>query len=434
MGLKINFSWMIISRLSMMFTAFISASLINRSLGPFDRGILAELQVLVAFLVVVFSFSLDSTIYHFSNREVYKISDNSKFVTIFLLNLLYSFLAVISFLVFVFLNPDMILANNHLVLLSIILLISTMLACNLIVFYQALNKFRVVAAIGLAQSVTNIVLVGVGFLFGILNIYIVVLVLSFVQIVAWATIIYLAVKEKLMRGSFSLNHAKAMILAGLKIHIATIITFVYAKFNQLLVVQISGYEEAGYFAVSVTLIWALVVIPGTFQTVLYPRVVHFTDDYEITIRSLRVVFYGWGLMILGLLIISKPIIFIYGGKDFILGSLDSFRILLLAAWFLPMASIVSPYLIKKGAFLLITKFSLLFGAVSLLMNFILIPKYGGIGAAWATSISCFLVFISSIIMLKIVSKKNPLEFLKNNGEIMNLYENMLNYWRSRIHR
>jgi len=108
---------------------------------------------------------------------------------------------------------------------------------------------------------------------------------------------------------------------------------------------------------------------------------------------------------------------IYGGGEFVNDSLSSFRVLLLTSWFLPLASIVSPYLVKVGAFSLMSKFSIGVGIASLILNYIFIPYKASLGAAWATSISCFLVFIVSLITLALVTKKNTLSFLRLRGGV-----------------
>ena len=52
----------------MVATTLFTGALINRSLGPFNRGIFAEAQTWVALFVVIFGIGMQAAIYHFSNN------------------------------------------------------------------------------------------------------------------------------------------------------------------------------------------------------------------------------------------------------------------------------------------------------------------------------------------------------------------------------
>ena len=216
-----------------------------------------------------------------------------------------------------------------------------------------------------------------------------------------------------MSGGFSKNLAKGMISAGFKQHIATIATFVYTKINQLIVFKYCGESSAGMFAVALSAAFYLMFIPMTFQTVLYPRVIHATDDYEITIRSLRWGFYGWGAIVFLMILFAKPILLLYAGSSF-LPSVNNFRILMIAAWFLPLSSILAPYYIKRGAFGLASISAVLLGIGSMGLNIVLVPRYADIGASLATALTCFIGFCMVLVFLWHLSQKNPLVIFNPN--------------------
>jgi O-antigen/teichoic acid export membrane protein len=152
-------------------------------------------------------------------------------------------------------------------------------------------------------------------------------------------------------------------------------------------------------------------IPMTFQTVLYPRVIHAADDFEITIRSLRLCFYGWGGIVFLMILLAEPILFVYGGKSF-LQAVTPFRILMIAAWFLPLASLIAPYCVKVGAFYAMTTTAVILGVISVGLNLLFIPKFSATGAALATASTCVLGFFASLLLLGYLRKQSPLEFLR----------------------
>jgi O-antigen/teichoic acid export membrane protein len=205
--------------------------------------------------------------------------------------------------------------------------------------------------------------------------------------------------------------AKIIWSAGLKQHVATISTFVYMKINQLILFRYCGEAETGIFSVSLAIALALMFLPQTFQTVLYPRVIHAEDDYEVTVRALRVGFYVWGLVVLGIMLLAKPILLVYGGASF-LSSVNLLRILLVGVWFLPLSSFVAPYCVKIGAFNACSASAVILGLISIALNFVLIPKFAATGAALATSFTCITGFGLALLLLWYLTKNNPLIFLK----------------------
>lgn len=409
-----------------MVALILTGSLINRSLGPLGRGILAEMQTWVALFIVIFGVSIDTATHHFANRKAYVEDDKTKFMTIFSLNLIYVFLATVALTFFVFYCPRQVSSKTieFLFLLDIFLIIS-MLATNLAVFFQALGNVKFFALIGITRAAINIAIISIAYFFGFISIKFVIVTMIIVQAIALFIILTASLRSGLIFGHFSKDIAKGLIIKGFKQHIATVSTFVYIKINQLIVFRYSGETQAGFFSVALTLAIYLMLIPETFQIALYPRVVHSNDDYEVTVRSLRFWFYVWGGVVLLLFLFAKPILLIYGGKAY-LPSIKVFRILMLATWFLPLSSLVAPYCAKKGAFGISSLFAVSLGIISIGLNLSLVPGYASIGAAFATSTTCVIGFCMSLLLLRYLSKRNPLmifrpDFKKELSFVRDIY-------------
>ena len=418
MDLRQNFIWMLSSRTVALAIGFIAAALINRALGPSMRGIYAEMQTWIGLFTVLFGISMDTAIYHFSNKSLYEMDDKSKFVTIFSLSGVYGLLAALALTIFIFLWPKQVSSetSKYLLLLDF-LLIAIILVGNLTVFLQALGNIKYSAIIGFVQGVINVLVIGYAYIADFLDIKIVLISLLIINIVTFLMLIVKFAKYSFLSGRFSKNLSKGIIGAGLKQHIATIATFVYTKINQLIVFRYCGESETGIFAVSLSAAFYLMFIPMTFQTVLYPRVIHATDDYEVTIKSLRLGFYIWGGIVILMILFAQPIILIYAGKDF-LSAIDTFRILMVAVWFLPLSSLLAPYYVKAGAFGLASISAILLGIISIILNFILVPRYSIIGASIATAFTCLTGFCIILIFLWYLSRKNPfVVFLPDFKEI-----------------
>jgi O-antigen/teichoic acid export membrane protein len=407
MDLKRNFIWMLVSKTMAMVAGLITAAMINRALGPSGRGIYAEMQTWVGLFAVLFGMSIDTAIYHFANKSLYGTDDRSRWMTTFSLSLTYGLFAAAALTGFVLGWPEQVSSETfkYLILLDI-LLIATILTGNLIIFLQAMGDIRYSGVIGVVQGVTNILVVGYAYRVDSLDIKIVLISILIIQGITFLLLLAKFRGNNLLSGRFSKNLAKGMIAAGLKQHIATIATFVYTKINQLIVFKYCGESNAGMFAVALSAAFYLMFVPMTFQTVLYPRVIHATDDYEITIRSLRWGFYGWGAIVFLMILFAKPILLLYAGSSF-LPSVNNFRVMMIAAWFLPLSSIVAPYYIKRGAFGLASILAVLLGIISMGLNIILVPRYADIGASLATSLTCFIGFCMVLVFLWCLSQKNP---------------------------
>jgi len=412
-----NFSWMLFSKMVAMGGGLLTGALINRALGPAGRGIYAEMQTWVALFVMLFGCSMDSVIYHFSNREIYPIDDNSKFVTIISLTLFFSIISSLCLTLIILFRPNLVSTTTaKFILLLDILIIVTMFTNNLIIFFQAIGNIKLAAIVGIAQNISYLILISLTYIYFTLSLHLIILSLIIMQLVAITILLILSYKSDFVFGTFSGKMSKNMIAAGLKLHIATIATFVYTKINQLIVLGYCGKREAGLFAVALTMAMAIMVIPQTLQIVLYPRIIHSKDDYEVTIKSLRVGFYGWGLLVFFIILLAKPILYIYGGDKF-LSSINTFRVLMIAVWFLPLSSFMAPYIIKVGAFYIMSASAVILGFISIGLNMALIPRFSALGAALATSFTCLIGFGLSLILLWYVTKNNPLAFLKLKGDV-----------------
>ena len=400
------------SKSVIMSAGFITAAMINRSLGPSGRGIYAEMQTWVGLFAVIFGMSLDTAIYYFANRSLYGTDDRSRLMTTFSLSLIYGLFATAALTIFVLGWPEQVSSETFKFLLLLdVLLIATILTGNLIIFLQAMGDIRYSAVIGVVQVMANVLVVGYAYWVDSLDIKIVLISVLIIQGITFLMLLAKFRRNNLLTGRFSKNLAKGMITAGFKQHIATIATFVYTKINLLFVFKYCGESNAGMFAVALSAAFYLMFVPMTFQTVLYPRVIHAIDDYEVTIRSLRLVFYSWGGIVLLIILLAKPILFIYGGRHF-LPAVTTFRIIMIAAWFLPLASLVAPYCVKIGAFYAMAITAIALGLISIALNLYLIPKFSGTGAALATASTCMIGFCISLILLGYLSKRNPLEFIK----------------------
>ena len=194
---------------------------------------------------------------------------------------------------------------------------------------------------------------------------------------------------------------------GFPIILGSIATTINFKIDQLMIGNILGDHELGIYSVAVRLAELWYFIPVTISTVLLPRltVLKASKDemsYKKTLQKyfswLVLLAYGTGIVTV---IFASPMIRLLFGKDYI-ASVPIVSIYIWAGIFINLSVIRgSWYVIEEQ-----TSYSLycnVIGAiVNVLLNMILIPAFGGIGAAYATFVS-YLVYgyASSFIFKKL---------------------------------
>lgn len=214
-----------------------------------------------------------------------------------------------------------------------------------------------------------------------------------------------------LTGRFSWSLARRLVSTGLQMHLSTMAAFVYTGMNQVTLAYYCGEQDAGYYAVALTLVSAAMLVPEAALQVLYPRVIYHQDEVQVTLRILRWGLLGWGLGVALLGAFAQPLLQLYGGAKF-LPSIQPFLLLLPMLWFLPLSSFTAPYLVKVGAFRMMTVSALMMGALSVLLNLRWIPAYSYNGAALANSVCALVGFGVCWIQLGICC---GWRFLRPNG-------------------
>jgi O-antigen/teichoic acid export membrane protein len=410
MSLKRNTLWMLMSRVLNIGAAFACGSMINRALGPAGRGVYAEMLTWAALVIVVFGMSMDTGIYHLADRSRYPFGDRAKALMIALLSVGMASIAGASFMLVVKCWPDKFSSGTTAFIASLVLLVVfQMVATNLTVFIQATGNIKLSAFVGMIQGFAQVFIIAYGFLGSVISIGYAMASLIAVQAIALTILLPFVCR---MDGSAPRGAWKdiiAIVVAGLKTHLGTICTFAMTRINQLIVFHYCGEGESGIYAVSLQLSFAMMFVPMAFQSALYPRVIHSVDEYDVTMRSLRMAFYGWGGVVSVCAIFAKPIVLAYGGQAY-LASVTPFRILMLATWFMPLASLVAPYIIKKGAFELLSISGASMAMLSICLNLYLVPRYQSNGAAFSTALSCCMCYLISILFMSRLSGKRTNAF------------------------
>lgn len=197
---------------------------------------------------------------------------------------------------------------------------------------------------------------------------------------------------------------------SLQVFILSLVTSLYLQLNLIMLGFMTSDEDVGYFTAGTKISHIGLTIISSLGIVLLPHCSHLIKNgdlsgYRDLIRkSLNVTLSLSWPMIVGLMILAKPITIIFCGSDF----LDSIPVLYLNApviLFVSLTNLMGIQILYPLDKINIVICSVSGGAISnLILNIFMIPLYGATGAAISTLIAEFTVLA---IQLFVGSKYYP---------------------------
>lgn len=232
-------------------------------------------------------------------------------------------------------------------------------------------------------------------------------------------------KGTIFNWSFDKVRAKQLLTDSWPLMFSTIAVTIYMRIDKVILKELMNSEAVGIYDAAVRLCEGWYFIPMAISSSLFPAIVNAKKKseklYNNRLQKLYdlMVFISLGIAI-PITIFSEEIITIAYGPDFI----EAASVLTIYIWagipvFLGTAN--SQYLINEN----FTKISLARTVIGMILNialnFLLIPKYGLAGSAWATLISYsvatfyifvypqaryqFILMIKSLFLIRLISGK-----------------------------
>lgn len=174
---------------------------------------------------------------------------------------------------------------------------------------------------------------------------------------------------------------------SLQVFILSLIISLYIYMNSIMLGFISGDAEVGYFTAGTKISHIGLTLIGSLGTVLLPRCSNLVNKGDksgfksIINKSLNVTLAVSLPMTAGLIILAHPVTMVFCGPEY----LESIPVLIINApviIFVSLASITSTQVLYPMDKIKIVLISVSGGLViNILMNFLLIPRYGAVGAA-----------------------------------------------------
>lgn len=206
---------------------------------------------------------------------------------------------------------------------------------------------------------------------------------------------------------------------GWPLVISGFMSLISMKIDQIMLGSMLNDEKVGIYAAAVKIVDAFIFIPSFIVTSVFPALVRArrqgVELYQERFQCLYDVFVWGGLLLATLVTLSAPLLIrVLFGADFA----EAAPVLGIYVWctvFWFAGSAGHRYLISENLARLSLVMTATGAAVNVLLNLILIPRYGVIGAAWATVCSfafshwlaALLVRDSRILVWFFLSSLNP---------------------------
>jgi O-antigen/teichoic acid export membrane protein len=186
---------------------------------------------------------------------------------------------------------------------------------------------------------------------------------------------------------------------GVKAHLGNILSFLNYRLDLFLINLLAGAAAAGLYAVAVRLVEQLWIISQAVSTVIFPRLSAMAEDEAAKRRFTPMVarFVLW-ITLFGasvLAVVARPMIELLFGMEF-LAAVWALYILLPGIVLMSYARVLAHDLAARGMVGVNLAVTAIAVAINIIANVLLIPKIGIYGAATATSISYFFMFLINL--------------------------------------
>lgn len=394
---------------------FVTLIILARVLGPTGKGIYSLILLIPGLLLTFGSFGIESANVYFVGSRKYKIQDvvsNSLILSFFLgIILILIFWIILQFDLFQsFIHSNQI---PSFYLWLVVLIIPLSLVLN---FFRNVirgkgeitnyNKIKILENTILLIAVVTFLLILKKSIFGA--------VLSYILAVLGAGLLSIFLIGKIAKFQLSLNKnlLKDSVSYGGKVYLANAMSFLNYRLDVLLIAMFLTPAAVGFYSIAVGIAERLFIISGVLATVLFPKVSSLSNSEadHFTPRIARHTFFIMIIASLLLLILASPLIKIFFGLVFLPAVLP-LLILLPGIIAFGIGGVLAADLGGRGKPEFAVYSSLACLIVNVILNIILIPRWGIAGAALASTVAYWVDTLIIIFAFYVVSKKPLLEFL-----------------------
>lgn len=390
-----NFSWLIADKLIRLALSLFVAIVVARYLGPENYGIWSYLFSITMFFTAFASLGMDSIL----PRELVNHPENelSIFSTTFVLKLLGGVIGfVLNIIIFLwYKNPD----TELLLMMSLMasLLIFQSLDVSDVFFKSKLQaKYSV---IGRNIAFIIIAILKLYFVYYHFNLIYFVATNSLEMLIGGIMVFtfYFKKGNSISFKSFDWKLGKTLLKDGIPMAVSGLMVMLYMRIDQIMLTDIDSETANGIYSTGVRMIEIVYFIPMALAESFFPGIVYSKKHEGEKYQQNMLGFYSiMTYLAIGIgvvtVIIAKPMMNLFFGQEFE-GSGDVLQVFGLSIYATFMGIASGKYLVTENYKNIILLRSFLGLSVNVLLNFLWIPQYGFMGAAYASFVSYFVPLI-----------------------------------------
>jgi PST family polysaccharide transporter len=207
-----------------------------------------------------------------------------------------------------------------------------------------------------------------------------------------AAVLWAVRRSRLVQGTwhFLAQDARSMLRAGFPLVLTMLSVGIYHRIDQVMLHKMSGDRALGPYVIAVQLIELFSVLPVALMGSLFPALSQSAGEPERFLRYLRESYRFLLVIVFAACAVITPVaapaIQLFYGKEF----LATASLLIVLIWSeVPIffSAVLGSALIAKGLQRHVPIPAMLGAVVNVLLNLWAIPRYGALGASWATVIS-----------------------------------------------
>lgn len=384
----------------------VTSIILARVLGPESRGIVTLILMIPPVIMMFSTVGIEVSNVYFAGNKKYSLKDiasNSLFLSLFL-----SLLFILIFWGIYNTNQFQSFLKSNKIMpfylwLAIISLPFNLLFTlfrNILLGREAIKRFN---SIGFFQVILNLVLTIIFIV--VLKLDVFGVVLCFVLVSLGTAIFSFILIKNIINFSFSINLPllKESLRYGGKAYLGNLAQFLNYRLDIFIVAYFLTPTAVGFYGVAVGLAERLWMIPGSIATVLFPRVssLDCIEANKLTPQASRHTLFIVSIIAAFLFLFARPLINLLFGLAY-LPSVMPFIILLPGVVSLSVSKVLVSDLAGRGKphFGMLSAFLSL--PLTIILDVLLIPKWGISGAAFASTIAyTFTTVVILIVFLRI---------------------------------
>ncbi len=423
-----NFIKSFLNKFFILFLSLIASVIVARALGPEGKGVFTIAISFSAFIIVLANLGMTDPICYYTSRD--EFPKKIMFGNSVLFSLIAGFVSVVLGLVFILLFSGAFFPGieSEYLVFSLCFMPFLLLIPNLNSIL--LGKKDI--------STYNLSLLLQGILYLSFISFLLLYKISVFSALAGSAISFFVTSSALfmilLKGSGGIdikpdiNYFRKCLPFGIKSHISSILAFFVLRFPMFMVNYYLGTLSTGIFSVSLVLAQQVELLPYTMSLMLFPSISGEKDEErrrELTPFVFRTVLFLLSICIIFLMVVSKPLISLLYSDRF-LDSIFPFQILLPGILFVSIWRVFTTDFSARGKPEYTLFINIVMAFLCLLLNSILIPWLGIIGASLAFSTSFCISGVLSLVLYKKITKLTFRELFFPNRLDRSVCEDLVN--------